>query len=183
VAGHLNQSGFATNLVEKFSRQAHNKAPTARPYCLGVPINSIAPSVDVGDSPAQLCHKEAYQSLIGSISWLLSTTHPNLVAAHSFLSSYINKPASGQMKAALYVLHSIHSTHNYGISFTSDDTMPMHSYIHFPPSIDAWAFDNAVPPKLGSCNTLLAYSNACWGSQLGSSIAGGLLLLLFSSAV
>ena len=122
MAVHLNQSGFATNLVESFARQACNYTPTATPYWSGVLIDSIAPSMDADDLPAQLHRKEAYQSLIGSIGWLLSTTHPDLAAAHSFLSSYTNKPASGHMKAAFYVLHYIHLMHNYGISFTSEDT-------------------------------------------------------------
>jgi hypothetical protein len=80
------------------------------------------------------------------------------------------------MKAALYVLHYIHSMHDYGISFTSEDTAAIHSYIHFPPSNDVEAYNNAVPPKAGSSNTILilAYSDACWGS--GSSIANGTLL-------
>jgi hypothetical protein len=73
-----------------------------------------------------LCRSDRWtknQSLIGSISWLSSTTRPDIAAAHSFLSSYMNKLASGPMKA----LHYIHSTHEYGISFTSNDTTPMHS--------------------------------------------------------
>ncbi len=77
------------------------------------------------------------------------------------------------------MLHYIHSTHDYGISFTSADTAPMHSYIFFPPSTDAEAYNNAVPPTLASSNTLLAYSDACWGSQLGSSVANRTLLPLF----
>jgi hypothetical protein len=83
------------------------------------------------------------------------------------------------MKAALYVLHYIHSTHDYGISFTSEDIAPMHSYIHYPPSSNVEAYDDAIPPSLGSANTLSAYSDACWGSQLGSSVADGTLLPLF----
>jgi hypothetical protein len=83
------------------------------------------------------------------------------------------------MKAALYALHYIHSTHDYGISFTSDDVAPMHSYIHYPPPMDAEAYDDTIPPTLGRSDTILAYSNACWGSQLGSTIADGMLLLLF----
>jgi len=176
---HLNQSGFATNLVESFARQACNDTPTATPYRSGVPIDSIAPSMDVDDLLAQLRCKEAYQSLIGSIGWLSSTTRPDLAAAHSFLSSYTNKPASGHMKAALYVLHYIHLTHYYGISFTSEDTAPMHSYVHYPPSSDVEACDDVIPLKLESLNTISAYSNACWGSQLGSLVANGTLLLLF----
>ena len=69
--------------------------------------------------------------------------------------------------------------HDYGISFTSNDTAPMHSYVHFPPSSDAEAYDDAIPPTLGCSNTISAYSDACWGSQLGSSVANGTLLPLF----
>ncbi len=81
--------------------------------------------------------------------------------------------------AALYIIHYIHSTHDYGISFTSNNVAPMHSYVHFPSSSDTEAYDNAVPPKLGSSNTLSAYSDACWGSQSGSLMADGTLLPLF----
>jgi hypothetical protein len=84
-----------------------------------------------------------------------------------------------KVKVGLYVLHYIHSTHDYGISFTSDDTAPMHSYVHYPPSSDTEAYEDATPPKLGSSNQLSAYSDACWGSQLGSSVADGTLLPLF----
>jgi hypothetical protein len=174
VAVHLNQSGFTTNLVKSFAQQARNKTPQS-----GVPINSIAPSLDADDSPAQLRHKEAYQSLIGSIGWSMSTMCPNLAAAHSFLSSYTSKPAASHMKAVLYILHYIHSTHGYGISFTSNDVTPMHSYVHIPSSSNTKAYDDAIPLQLGSLNTLLVYSNACWGSQLGSLVADGTLLLLF----
>ncbi len=57
---HLNQSGFATNLVKSFALQARIKTPTATPYCSGVPIDSIAPSTDADSSPAQICRKEAF---------------------------------------------------------------------------------------------------------------------------
>jgi hypothetical protein len=109
VAVHLNQSGFATNLVESFARQSRGVTPTAMPYQSGVPINSIAPSLDADDFPAQIWHREAYQSLVGSIGWLSCSTRPNIASAHSFLSSYTNKLAPGHMKAALYVLHYVHS--------------------------------------------------------------------------
>jgi hypothetical protein len=49
------------------------------------------------------------------------------------------------MKAALYALHYIHSTHNYGISFTSDNIGLMHSFIHYPPSTDVEAYRDANP--------------------------------------
>jgi hypothetical protein len=54
ISVHLNQSGFATNLIESFFQDSRNATPTAAPYRSGVPIDSIAPSTDDDDSPAQL---------------------------------------------------------------------------------------------------------------------------------
>ena len=87
-AVHLNQSGFATNLVESFARHSRNETLTATPYCSGIHINLIALSLDANDSPAQLGCKEAYQSLIGSIGWLSLTTWPDITVAHSFFFVY-----------------------------------------------------------------------------------------------
>jgi hypothetical protein len=82
------------------------------------------------------------------------------------------------MKAALYALHYIHSTHDYGISFTSEDIAPMHSFIHLPPSTKVEAYEDAIPPKPTNSSTLSAYSDACWGFQIGSAVADGTLLPL-----
>jgi hypothetical protein len=107
------------------------------------------------------------------------TTHPDLTAIHSFLSSYSAKPAVDHMKSALYALHYINFTFDYGISFTSKDMAPMQSYINNPPSTDVKAYTDASPPKPSMTQTITAYSNACWGSQIGSAIAKGTPLPLF----
>jgi hypothetical protein len=83
------------------------------------------------------------------------------------------------MKAAIYALHYIHSTHDYGITFTSSITSPIHSYIHFPPTLDVEAHTDAFPPSWEKCAPLTAYSDACWGSQIGSAVCDGTLLPLF----
>jgi hypothetical protein len=44
VAVHLNQSGFASNLVESFLMHDRNQLPTATPYRSGIPIDTIAES-------------------------------------------------------------------------------------------------------------------------------------------
>jgi hypothetical protein len=83
------------------------------------------------------------------------------------------------MKAALYALHYIHLTRNYGILFTSDNIGPMHSFIHYPPSLDVEAYRDASPPQAHDSSTLLSDSDACWGSQIGSTITDGIFLPLF----
>jgi hypothetical protein len=176
---HLNQTGFAANLVKLFCRDSWDPTPMATPYWSGVPINSIAPLPDVDDSPSQLRRTEAYQSLIGSIGWLAMATRPDLAPVHSFLSSYNSKPSSGHMKAALHALHYIHSTHDFGIHFTLLATDPVHTFVHFSDSSDIEAYTDAKLPSPSHQSPLTSYSNACWGSQIGSAVRDGTLLPLF----
>jgi hypothetical protein len=83
------------------------------------------------------------------------------------------------MKAALHAFHYIHSTHDYGISSTSDNIGEMNSVTHFPPSSDLEAYQDALPPKHANLLTHSSYSDAsCWGSQHGNAVANGTLLLL-----
>jgi hypothetical protein len=148
ITVHLNQSGFASNLVKSFHLSDRNQTPTATPYCSGIPIDAVSPSSEDDKSPALKCQKDAYQSLIGSIGWLAHSTCPDLITVHSFLASYSNKPSTGHMKAALHALHYINSTHDYGILFASKSVAPMHLYIHYPPSMDVEAYQDATPPKI-----------------------------------
>jgi hypothetical protein len=76
VLVHMNQSSFASNLVESFSCKAHDANPLATPYQSGISVDSLAPLTDADNSPAQICRMQAYQSLIGSIGWLAVTTVP-----------------------------------------------------------------------------------------------------------
>jgi hypothetical protein len=179
VLVHLNQSGFAANLVESFFRESCNPTPTATPYCSGIPIDVIAPSTNDDVSPAQIQCTEAYQSLIRSVGWLAMLTRHELIAAHSFLSSYSHKPAMGRMKAALFALHYIHSTYDHGISFMSKAVALMHSYIHYPPLTDIEAYTDTAPPTPSTIPTISAYSDACWGSIIGNAVAEGTFLPLF----
>ena len=176
---HLNQTDFAANLVEQFCHNFWDPTPTATSYCLGVPIDSIASASDKDDSPSQLRWTEAYYSLIGSIGWLVTATQPDLAPIHFFLSSYNSNPSLGHIRAALHILHYIHSTHDRGIHFTSSATDPVHTFVHFPDSLDVEAYTDAKPSFPSHSSPLTSYSNACWGSQLGLAVCDGTLLPLF----
>ncbi len=83
------------------------------------------------------------------------------------------------MCATLHVLHYIHSTHNYSIHLTSLVTDLVHTFVHFLDSSDFEAYTDAKPPCPSHQSPLTFYSNACWGSQIGSAVCDGTLLLLF----
>jgi hypothetical protein len=54
VAVHINQSGFASNLVKSFLCDAYNPTQMVTPYQYCIPINLIAPSLDNNNSLAQV---------------------------------------------------------------------------------------------------------------------------------
>ncbi len=109
ITVHLNQSSFASNLVESFHLSDRNQTPTVTPYHSGIPIDGVAPSSEDDDCLALKCQKEAYQSLIGSVGWLAHLTRPDLLTVHSFLASYSNKPSTSHMKAACSSLYPLHT--------------------------------------------------------------------------
>ena len=139
VRAHLNQAGFAANMVEEFGQSHKHPTPDATPYRSGLPIDAIPESDEADDSKVLAKRKATYQSLVGCLGWLAFSTRPDLAPAHSFLSSYNNKPSPGHMKAAIYVLRYVHSTVDHGISFASEDTAPVHTFLHFPQSSDTEA--------------------------------------------
>ena len=181
TACHLNQAGFARNLVETYNMHQRKPTPGATPYRSGLPIDSIASADKDDESPSFVKRRDACRSLVGSIGWLACCTRPDLAPVHSFLASYNHCPARGHMDAALYALHYIHSTHDYGISFTSKEKRPVHTFIHYPHKSDVEAYgENAVPPKSAEdFERLSTYADACWGSQIGNAVAQGTPLELF----
>ena len=146
-----------------------------------MPIDSIAAAQESEfDSKAFETRRQTYQSLVGSLGWLVNCTRPDLATIHKFLSSYNSCPSASHLKAAKYVLHYIHSTHDYGISFASDCTEPMHSHVHFPDSSDKEAYGaEARPPTARNRHLLTAYSDAGWGAQFGNTIPDGSQVDLF----
>jgi hypothetical protein len=176
---HLSQTGFASHLVENYDVHLRNVTPDATPYRSGLPIDACPESDEDETSQTFIDRKKKYQSIVGSIGWLAQSTRPDLTPSHSFLSAYNNKPSRSHLNAALYVLHYIHSTIDYGISFTSSEKAPLHTYMTFPHSSDTEAYNDAIPPNSTQHHRLTTYSDACWGSQLGNAIREGIQLPLF----
>jgi hypothetical protein len=114
-------------------------SPDATPYRSGLPIDACPELDEADDCPALFECKKRYQSVVGSIGCLAQSTRPVLSLSHSFLMSYNNKPSKRHWNAALYVLHYIHSTIDYGFTFTSKTQLPLHTFMLFPPSSDTKA--------------------------------------------
>ena len=124
VQVHLSQTGLASHLVEENNIHLCNITPDATPYWFGLPIDACPESDKDDKSPTFLDCKKKYKSIVSSIGWLAQTTRPDLA------------PSQSHLNAALYVLHYIHLTIDYGFTFTSTEKAPLFTYMTFPHSSD-----------------------------------------------
>jgi hypothetical protein len=147
VSVYLSQTGFAAHLVKDNNTHLHNMTPDATQYHSCLPINAIPESNEDKHFPAFIERKRKYQSVVSLIGWLAGSTQPDLAVAHSFLSTYNNKPSWSHWNAALYVLHYIHYTIACGISFTSTESSPLNAYMFCPHASNTEAYSDAIPPK------------------------------------
>jgi hypothetical protein len=74
VLVHLSQTGFAAYLVENNNAHLHSVMPNATPYRSSLPINAIAESDKDENCLMFVGRKQKYQSVVGSIGWLASST-------------------------------------------------------------------------------------------------------------
>jgi hypothetical protein len=133
---HLSQTGFAAHLAKENNIHLRNVTPDTTPYCSDLPINAIPESDKDEVSPTFQERKKKIQSVVSSIGWLAQSTRPDLAPSHSFLSASSTKPSCSHWNVSLYMLHYIHLTIGYGISFAFTEKAPLHTYMHFPHSSD-----------------------------------------------
>jgi len=174
---HLSQAAFTDHTAHRFGVDRMNPVPNMTPWRSGLPIDSIA-NPDPED-PDLKRRTKVYQGIVGSINWLATCTRPDIAPALTFLATYNQSPSSQHYKSAIHALKYLYSTSTYGISFHSDADNTLHAYNHFPHHHDREAYDDATPPSPGECHQLTAYSDACWGSQIGNSVPEGTPLELF----
>jgi hypothetical protein len=177
ISVHLSQATFTDHLAHRFSVDTMNKTPNMTPYRSGLPIDSIQAS-DPND-PDLARRRKVYQSIVGSINWLANNTRPDVAPVLTFLASYMQLPSHQHYKAAIHVLKYLHSTSEYGLSYHSDSSSTLQAYNHFPCHHDKEAYTDATPPSPSESMQLTAYSDACWGGQIGNSVPDGTPIELF----
>ena len=169
ISVHLSQIAFAQNLVERYRQQDININPRATPYRSGLPIDSLMTYSGDMEDASFLRLWSQYQSIVGSLNWLATNTRPDLAPVTSFLAAYCHHPTKQHMDAALYAIKYVRHTAEYGIAFHSHAATSTSAFVHFPFHHDIEAYSDALPPTEAEQHELTAYSDACWGSQLGSS--------------
>ena len=147
------------------------------PYQSGCPIESVPSAIiDKGDQTF-VKRQDAYQSLVGCLTWLATNTRPDLATAVSFLASYSSCPNKQHLEAALYVVRYLRSKASQGIAYYSSAVAATSAYLHYPPSHDREAYTDATSPP--DSQSLQDFCNANWGSQIGAALDDGTEVEMF----
>jgi hypothetical protein len=115
--GHLSvsltQQSFLETLIDFMGLKPASILTFTTPYRLGYPIDSVI------HTPMNPHDRDVlrltYQSLVGSLNWLVHTTRPDLATVVSLLAQHQSNLSPGHLEAAGYVTRYLANTKNLGI--------------------------------------------------------------------
>jgi hypothetical protein len=146
ISVNLTQQSFTETLLESLGCSFASCSSFTSPYRSGLSIDSI-PMVDMPTSDRNKLRLQ-YQSIVGSLNWLVHTTRPDISTVVSLLAQHQNNPSPGHLYAALHVIKYLSTTKQLGIYFNTSRSVQLESFLHFP---------------IGS--KLLSMADADWGPQ------------------
>ena len=119
------------------------------------------------------------QSAIGSIGWLANSTHPQIW--HRYILFYhptttVRPLVTGRLLCMFSTTSILHMIMVSVLHPPTKLPFTLTTYLHFPASSDAEAYEDAVAPKPSNSHELTTYSDACWGSQIGNAVKAGVYL-------
>jgi hypothetical protein len=104
---HISQEGFVDAILERFGMT--NCCPAPTPYRSGYPIDRIPHDDTLTEYDRSLVRKQM-QSMLGCITWLYTSTRPDINVAGSLLSQFQCNPSPGHVEGARYVLRYLSGT-------------------------------------------------------------------------
>jgi hypothetical protein len=112
-----------------------NLSPTSvstfvTPYRSGISIDSL-PALTLSSMDQEKLQLQ-YQSLVGSLNWLVHTTRPDLSTVVSLLAQQQSNPSPSHLEAALYAIKYVAQTKTLGIYFSSKKCSILEAFLHFP---------------------------------------------------
>jgi len=148
--GHLTvtlaQQSFIVTLINSLSIRSAHTSTFSTPYRSGHCIDSILHEPMSSAARDEL--RLRYQSLIGSLNWLSTTTCPDLSTVVMLLAQHQSDPSPAHYEAALYAAQYLVNTKTLGIYFSRLYQSFLQSFLHFP-----------IEPSV------LSMSDANWGPQ------------------
>jgi hypothetical protein len=171
---HLCQLAFTEYTAHRFAIDRYNRTPNMTPYRSGLPIDSI-PMPDPKD-PDLKQRTKVYQSIVGCINWLATSTRPDVSPVLSFFASYMHAPSHQHYKSALHMPSSISTAHLTMVSLSipmqaipyklltisPTFTTKKHTRMHLPPPLVTVTISllSAMPAGVAKLARPLSYLNS-----------------------
>lgn len=163
----LSQERFVDTILERFGMTSCNgvATPMEPGACLVRSTSENAEDSDICD-PDQ---HTLYQSLVGSIMYLMTSTRPDLAFTISSLSKFLAKPTTVHLAAAKRVLRYLKQTKNYGLTYRTLDQDQDGQLMGFTDS--DWAGDRDDRKSTSGYAFTLQGAAICWKSRKQTVIA------------
>ena len=144
---YLSQEAFIDNIVKQFKLDGAGVGTPRTPYRSGYPVDKVP--IDGFDAQLTPAKINLLQSMVGCLTWLSTSTRPDVATITNMLAKYTTKASQGHINAAKRVIKYLRGTRTLGISFHSKDTSHLQSFVKFPISD----------------TKLSAFTDANWGPQ------------------
>ena len=169
---YLSQEAFVDNLVAQCQLDGIAVSCPLTPYRRGLPIDKIndttiqhsnpqpptpqdiiknipSPPSNPQDPKTQEALIRKMQFIVGSFTWLSTSTRPDIATVTNMLAKYTSCPSKGHVDAAKRVVRYLKGTSSLGIAFHNSPQQHIESFVKFP--VD--------PTKI------IALTDANWGPQ------------------
>lgn len=155
----LSQTAYIDKILERF--QMSDSHPTALP---------IDPNTRLikEDKPLGPAEHRIYQSIIGSINYLVTCTRPDLAYPVSYLSQFLASPSPTHMTAAKRLLKYVKGTRDLGLifPFSNGSALTLEGYSDSD-------FGNCLDSRQSISGNVFRLNNStiCWRSKKQKSVA------------
>ena len=147
ISVHLSQEAFTDALLLQHLLHHDHISTERSPYKSGLPVDKIKNTEYSHTKQQYLTQK--FQSIVGSLNWLATSTRPDIAPITNILAKYSSNPSEGHLAHAKHVLRYLKGSTTYGISFSSRDNDNLQSFLKFPIPTDR----------------ITALTDANWGPQ------------------
>jgi hypothetical protein len=117
---YIHQSRYIHNLLTTYGLSQCNGHWTPQP------TNHRLRKLDDTGKPLDANGKQKYQSIVGSLNWLMSGTRPDIAFTVSMLSKFLSAPSVEHLAAATYTLRYLRNTSDLAIQYGTERRSTQH---------------------------------------------------------
>jgi hypothetical protein len=153
----LDQIAYLQKVLQRFGMQNANPVPTPLP-------SGWKPTETIGTATPELRTK--FQSVIGSLLYIMLGTRPDIAYAVIKLSQFAANPSQEHLDKALYICKYLAGTSNYALVYHSNSNKGLIAYTD-----SDWASDEIKRRSVTGYLMKLANTIICWQSRAQKTVA------------